>query len=173
MIHNRKRRRPANDGDKLSKHQSNDDGCGCAILVIALLWFFGYLSFHSRDQGKANERLSDVTAQLANAERQLAEITRITDQIKTEQGVMDAHRIVLRDQVTQLERARDEIAQSLDAASNIVDPATKNVWRSFMTTLSTGVLGELISAGLIALIAGFFGKRWGAATERKRTASIE
>lgn len=124
-----------------------------------MLWYFGFISFHSRERGRELARLGDIQVQFAKANVQLAEITKVAHEMAAQTDTLDARRATLQRQVTQLERARDQIAISLQTASNAISPPATTWYNGLLQSLFTGVLGNLISVGLLALGTWFVGTR--------------
>ena len=153
---------PRNQGRRASQPtptaKSNDDDFGCLLVVIAVLWYFGFISFHWRDKEQPAERLEEVREQLAQADSQLAKLTSVVQAIKADSSALASRRSSLEQQVAQLERARDEIASSLRAASNMVTAPAKSRWRAFWDELYTSVIGNLISALILAGLSWFGAK---------------
>jgi hypothetical protein len=153
--------RPRNRRDDgASTTKSSDDG-GCVLIALLILWYCGFVSFHWRGEGQSSDRLKDVETQIASAESQLANLSRVVREIGDQSDTLSVRRRTLQDQVAELERTRDEIALSLERASNAVAPSARSRWRSLFGVLFTGVPSNLISSALIASIAWFYGRRTG------------
>lgn len=155
MANRKGKRRGTSNGQKPAP---SSDG-GDLLLVILLLWALGFVSFHSRDEGKAINRLKDVQAELRKAEAQLQEISRILPEIQAESAVLEVRRSDLKEQVTRLEKARDGIAANLSLASTMVTSPPRSGWSRFTEGLFTGIVGNLISAGIIFICGLFVGAR--------------
>ena len=138
---------------------TSGDDVGCLLIALALAWFFGFVSFHSRDTGEAIDRIKDIRVELTKAEAQLRQLTRVVEEIKSDSAVLASRRSALEEQVTQLEETRDQIALNLEAASKLVRPSGKSRWQAFLDTIFTGALGDLLSKAILALVGLFVGKR--------------
>jgi uncharacterized coiled-coil protein SlyX len=125
------------------------------------LWYFGFISFHWRDQPPSGDRLRDVETQIARADSQLHDLSEVVREISEQSDTLDNRRRALQEQVARLERARDQIALSLDRASSAVSLPARSHWRSVFDLLFSGVPSNLISSALVGLIAWYYGRRAG------------
>jgi t-SNARE complex subunit (syntaxin) len=119
--------------------------------LIFGLWFFGYLSFHSREKGQAISRIENVTAELKEAETQLAQLTIVLEEMKSETAELTEERKALARQVARLERVRTNIAANLDAAEGLVAPARGGRIESARRLLFDGVPGNIVATAIVAL----------------------
>jgi hypothetical protein len=145
--------------------RSGDDS-GCLLVILFLLWSLGFLSFHSRDTGRALERVAELKSELATTETKLADLTRVVRELSVQSDMLGSHRDSLERQVKQLNQARDQVALSLRAASALAAPSPAGRWQALGETVFSGVLGNLISALLVAGIGWFFGRRSGLGAAR-------
>lgn len=151
----------------MSSPRSTDDA-GCLLFLFIILWYFGFLSFHSREAGRDIRRLKDVKTQLAKAESQLSKISELLQAMKKESNFLDAQRAALQSQVSQLEASRDQLAINLRAASEAVAPSSRSRRNAFLETLFSGIIGNLLSGGLIAIGGWLIAKRgWKLLTVRR------
>lgn len=146
------------------------------MLILLALWYFGFLSFHSREKGKAIERLADVQTALKKSQIQLAELTSVIDQMKrdasdleTRRSSLESQRAVLADQVSRLGNTRDRIALSLEAASQAVRSSSTGRVQAYTDSLFAGILGNVIAAPIVFVLGFIFGPRaWRAIRSRLR-----
>jgi len=131
--------------------KSSDDA-GCVIILVLALWYFGFVSFHSRDTGKALDRLNDIGAELRKAEEQLSGMTVLLDMLKAQADSLGMRRAVLEQQVASLETARDSIGRNLRAASAALTPPPQNWLQKVGRVLFSGVPGNLVAAALLGLV---------------------
>lgn len=141
-----------------NRTSSADDG-GCLLVILLLLWSLGFLSFHSRDNGRALKHVADLKGELATTEAKLAELTRVVRELSGQAERLGAHRDSLETQLKQLNQARDQIALSLRAASDLAAPTPSSRWHVLGETIFSGVIGNLISALLLAGVGWIFGRR--------------
>jgi hypothetical protein len=117
--------------------KSSDDS-GCILITLLVLWYFGFVSFHWRGQDQSRERLRDVQAQIVTADSQLANLSRVVRDIRDQSDSLSARRMALQEQVAELERTRDQLALSLERASQAVAPSGTNRWGSIIGFLFGG-----------------------------------
>jgi hypothetical protein len=127
--------------------------------LFLILWYFGFVSFHSRENGRANSRLKDAKAELTQAQEQLSELTRVVQSIKVNSDSLDARRAKLQQQVAELEDARDLIASNLSAASKLVSSAPPSRLDSVLDFLFSGVPGSIIATIIVGACAWLY-RRW-------------
>jgi ABC-type transporter Mla subunit MlaD len=137
---------------------SSGDSDGCLFVLILMLWWFGFLTFHSRERGRAIGQLNEATSQLAAARSELAELSTVIADVRTQSAELLDQRETLAGQVGQLERARDEIAASIGAAESIVGPVRESRTRNLLRSIRSSLPGELAGAAVIALLA--LATRW-------------
>lgn len=173
MGYNRKRASRRTQGSPNASSKSDDSGC--LLVLLGVLWYFGFVSFHSREKGRAIDRLEDVHVELAKAQGRLEQITKVASEIKAEASVLDARRTSLHRKVAELERTRDQIARNLDAAAKAISPQQPaSRWDRLLESIFTGVIGNFVSAGLLAFGSWFVGKRlWRARGRREGAHSGE
>ena len=142
---------------------SHDDG-GNLLFLLFVLWMFGFVSFHSRETGRAFKRVTELRAELSRADARLAELTNVVGEMRSQSEDLDARRESLRHQVTQLEQVRDRITVSLRADNTLVAQPETGRWQAFGATIFSGVLGNLVAAAIIAVVAWLLGQRAGKAS---------
>jgi hypothetical protein len=137
---------------------AGDDGCGCLLVVLFLLWSFGFVTFHSRETGRVLEHRADLQGQLTKAESQLAEVTVLLGGIRSDLDSLGLQRERLQSQVVQLESVRDSLAVSLSAAATAIAPRPSSWWQRLFRVLFSSVPGE-ITAAIILLGLGYLWRR--------------
>lgn len=162
-------RRTRTDVRSRQSANSVDDGAGCLIVLLFGLWFFGYLSFHSRERGEAISRLSSVTAELKQAETELVQLTTVLEEMKSETAELSEERKALARQVARLERVRSNIASNLDAAEGLVAPARGGRIDAARHLLFDGVPGNIVASALVALFGIVFRKQILARLKRSKS----
>ena len=144
-------------------HAKSQDEAGCLLILLAVLWYAGFVSFNWGGDKDSAKRLTEVKAELAHAETQLNQISNVTEGMTRESDALQAQRTTLKRQVDELQQARDAIARNLETASNIIAPSKSGRWYAVGESLFTGVLGNLISAAILAAFAWWHGRRTGRA----------
>jgi cell division protein FtsB len=157
-VHKRPPRRGSRREDRVDAQSSGGDG-GCLVLVLLLLWYFGYVSFGKQD-GKLENRLAEARSEIASAQAQLSQLDSATAELKTEAAQLRtettelaAERSRLEERVRALQATRDQIADNLRAASEAVAPREKSRFRRVAEVLFSGVPSELIASAITALLA--------------------
>jgi hypothetical protein len=140
---------------------TSGDEVGCFLILLLILWSFGFVSFHWRDQDSGATRLEELKVQLSKAEAQLVELTKGLRELERQSESLSAERASLKRQVDELQHTRDEIASALQAAAQTVAPSKSSRFYSFGEYLLNRVIGNLVSAGLLAALAWFHGRRMG------------
>ena len=128
-----------------------DDG-GCLLLLLVALWFFGFVTFHSRERGRAIARMEHVSTELKKAESQLTELTNVLNTMRSETAELTEERRALQRQVVKLERVRTDLAASLSAAHELVNPVRPGLLETLRRWLLGNVLGSIAAAILAAPI---------------------
>ena len=129
----------------------SDDG-GCLLLLLFALWFFGFVTFHSRERGRAIARMENVSAELQKAESQLKELSGVLTAMSYETVELTEERREVARQVARLERVRTELARSLAAAEVIVSPSQPGWLEILRRWLVESVLGNVAATVLAAPI---------------------
>lgn len=138
---------------KSPSQASGGDTDGCLFVLVLLLWWFGYLTFHSRERGRAIRQVNEATAQLAAARTELAALSAVIAEMRTQSSELVDERKALARQVGQLERARDDISASIGVVESIVGPIRESRIQSLLRSIRSSLPGELAGAAVIALLA--------------------
>jgi hypothetical protein len=155
-----RRRDSARSSDEESARTSSDDG-GCLVVLFLVLWYFGFISFHWRREAAPAAQVADVRAQLAKAQTQLGQVTTVANALRADSAALNARRVVLLEQVTRLERTRDEIGATLAAATRTMSPGTVGKWRERGDAIFTGIAGNLLTLAITSGAAWWLGRRAG------------
>jgi hypothetical protein len=162
------RSRTGNASRDAQERAAAEDGGGLLVALL-ILWYFGFISFHWKREPTPQERLSAITGDISKAQMQLQQLTHVASELRADSMALDSNRAQLKRQVGELERARDQIAISLNAAASTVSPSGKAQWLGRIDSLFTGVFGNLISAALIGAVGWVFGRRAGRAEKTANT----
>lgn len=136
-----------------SRAAGSGDESGCLLLVLLLLWYFGFVTFHSRERGRSIAQLDAVSAQLGSAKSEIANLSQGIAALRIEHDSLEQRGIALATQVVALERTRDALSASLAAADSIISPARQSAVQRTIRALFSGVPGNLAAAAIVALIA--------------------
>ena len=129
----------------------SDDG-GCFLLLFLALWYFGFVSFHSRETGRALERFEDLSAELSKAESKLEEMRLSVARIQIESESLAVRRTNLDEEVQRLETSRAEIALNLETAARLVAPVQPSRLRRILGLLFDGVPGGIVTAIILGAV---------------------
>jgi hypothetical protein len=160
---------PHREGVGPNAANSSDDS-GCLLILLLALWYFGFVSFHSRDRGRMLNRLGDVQAELSRAQRELGQISKVIADMQSDTVLLGARRVALSRQVSQLERTRNAIAVNLDAASKAISPTQRTRWAAFWGSIFNSVAGN--AAYGVLLVVGAPLLRWYKRRTRNREGSV-
>ena len=133
----------------LAAGSKGDDG-GCLLLLLFALWFFGFVTFHSRERGKAIARMENVSTELQKAESQLKELSDVLTAMRSETAELTEERREVGRQVARLERVRTELSATLAAADVIVKHSRPGWLEQLRRWLLDSVLGNILAAVLAA-----------------------
>lgn len=164
-----RRGRGSRDREQATPRAANgSDDSGCLVLfILALLWYFGFVSFHSREQGRRLDRLGDVQTELARAQGELRQISKVIADMQSDTVLLGARRVALSRQVSELERTRDAIAANLDAASKAISPPQRTRWSVFWDFIyGSGFAGNAIYG--VVIFGGLLLLRWYRRRRRRR-----
>lgn len=141
-----------------SSPAQSSDGGGCLLVVLFVLWWSGFVSFHSRETGRTFQRAKEVQEQLAEAQVELVSLTNALQAMKGAADTLLQRKGELERQVDELENSRERIARSIAAASDAVSAGRRPGWQNWANSVFAGTLGNLLSAAITALLVAFIAR---------------
>lgn len=143
---------------KSSSCAGSGDESGFLLLVLLLLWYFGFVTIHSRERGRAIAQIESVSAQLDSTRRELVSLSSGISELRAERDSLSDSRQALEFQVRALEQARDDVASSLATVDSLIAPIRESRAERYFRVAFSGVPGNLVAAGMI-FVLGLLGRR--------------
>lgn len=180
MVIDRKKRsgrRPGSsrrsDASKDGARPASGDSGGCLLVILAFLWWFGFLSFNwGRD--RPEDRLEEIREELAEAEKRLSELRDSQQRFTVDVRDLTEAKATLEREVSRMESTREALAANLRSASDLIARGSSDsFWPPWVREIFTGVVGNVISHVLIFAVGMWLGAPWRSWPRRRARGGVD